>query len=120
MKIAKTIVTVRRKKEERINPVDNDLNNIIFALQGNLRFGDAVDGENGENVSGVWVSYTTNASANTEDAVSHSLGSEPIGFIVTNIDKGGVVYDSGTSWTDTTIYLKCSVASANVTLFLLN
>ena len=120
MNIVKTLVTVRRKKKEEDNSLGNDLNNITLALQGNIRFGDAVDGETGENISGVWATYTSNAVADTEDAVSHSLGAIPTGFLVTNIDKGGVVYDSGTSWTDTTIYLKCSVASASVTLFLLN
>ncbi|KKM18803.1 hypothetical protein LCGC14_1662060, partial [marine sediment metagenome] len=30
-----------------------------------------------------------------------------------------VVYDSGTTWTATTIYLKCSAANAAVTLFVI-
>jgi len=62
--------------------------------------------------------YTTNAVANTEDAVAHTLGRVPSGFIVVNRDKAGVLYDSGTAWTATNIYLKCSVASTAVKIYI--
>lgn len=55
--------------------------------------------------------YTSNGAANTEDAVAHTLKRVPTGFIIINRDKAGVVYDSGTSWTATNLYLKCSVAT---------
>lgn len=58
--------------------------------------------------------YTTNAVANTTDAVTHTLKRVPSGFLVINLDKAGIVYDSGTAWTATTISLKCSVATTIV------
>lgn len=61
---------------------------------------------------------TTNGSANTEDAVSHTLGRTPIGFLILNRDKAGIVYDSGTSWTATNIYLKCNVASVAIKIMI--
>lgn len=63
------------------------------------------------------VSNTGNA--DTEFTASHDLKGVPIGFIVINIDKAGVVYDSGTDWTSTAIYLKCNVANCNVKLIIL-
>jgi len=62
------------------------------------------------------LSTADTGTADTEFAVTHHLGRIPAGFLVTRIDKAGTVYDSATPWTNTTIYLKCSAASAVVTL----
>ena len=62
------------------------------------------------------VSSTDTGTANTEFAIAHHLGRTPAGFLVTRLDKAGSVYDSGTAWTETAIYLKCSAANAAVTL----
>jgi len=61
------------------------------------------------------VVYTSNATPNTEDTVPHGLERVPSGFIVTSIDKAGVVYKSS-AFDATNLKLKCSVASAAVTL----
>lgn len=62
------------------------------------------------------LSTADTGTADTEFTITHPLGRIPAGFLVTRIDKAGTVYDSGTPWTNTTIYLKCSAASAVVTL----
>ena len=67
-----------------------------------------------DNLDAADVSYTTNAVANTEDTVAHNLGRIPIGYWVISRDKAGVVYNGGTAWTTTNIYLKCNVASTAV------
>ena len=54
--------------------------------------------------------------ANTEFSVTHYLRRTPAGFIVTKSDKACSVYDSGTTWTTTTIYLKCDAANAALTI----
>ena len=54
--------------------------------------------------------------ANSENTVAHTLKRVPTGYLVLKINAAGVVYDSGTVWTDTDIYLKCSVANAAITL----
>lgn len=100
--------------------VNSDLETIFLCLSGRIRFGPNDNIINkGENVLGQFVTYTSNASANTEDTISHNLGSIPIGYIVVKINKGGVIYTSGTTWTSSHIYLKCSTTSTVVTLFLL-
>jgi len=91
------------------------------------RIGDVMDGridlvtgtkaapEEG-NIYGQIKTYTTNGIADTADTVSHTLGRVPIGFLILNRDKAGVVYDSGTAWTTANLYLKCSAASSLVTI----
>jgi len=55
-------------------------------------------------------------SANTEFSLTHYLGRTPAGFIVTKSDKACSVYDSGTTWTTTTLYLKCDAANTALTI----
>ena len=98
--------------------IDKDLITIFNCLQGRVRFGPATSGNNGENIHGQWVTFTT-STADTEVTVPHTCGVIPVGYLVTKINKGGVIYDSGTTWTSTNIYIKCSVATATVDLFLL-
>ena len=62
------------------------------------------------------LTVANSGNADTEFSVTHHLGRTPTGFIVTDIDKAGIVYDSGTVWTTSLIYLKCNVATAAFTL----
>ena len=74
----------------------------------------------GKNIQG-WDSgnITTPVAPNTAFTVPHSLGYVPTRFHVTYNNTAGVVYDSGTTWTTTTVSLKCSVGSATVRVFIL-
>jgi hypothetical protein len=118
-KISNYIRFDKQQPEDYIKDVDKDLINLFTVLKGRVAFGSGSDGAKGENISGEFQVYTSNAVADTEDTIAHTLGAVPIGFIVINIDKGGVVYDGGTAWTSSNIYLKCSTTSTNITLFLL-
>jgi hypothetical protein len=55
---------------------------------------------------------------NTEFSIRHHLNRVPQGFIALNIDKPGIIYKGDTAWTETYIYLKCSVANAKVKLLI--
>jgi hypothetical protein len=69
------------------------------------------------NLDWVTVAYTSNASANTEDTVTHNLGRIPIGYLVIDRDKAGMVYSSNKgAWTTTTMRLKCDVGTTATTL----
>jgi hypothetical protein len=68
------------------------------------------------NLCSKYVVFTSNGVANTEDVVTHKLGRIPVGYIVVKQDKAGIVYDSTTTWTTSTIALKSSVASVAWTL----
>lgn len=66
-------------------------------------------------LGGVVVPYTSNATANTADSVTHNLGRVPTGYIVIQNGNGGVVYNGGASQafaaTSTTITLKSTVGA---------
>ena len=75
-------------------------------LNGGLKFTDNFDA----NI----LTVSDTGIANTEFSAAHTLKRAPTGFIIINNNKAGVVYDSGTAWSVTTIYLKCSVANCTV------
>ncbi|KKL13084.1 hypothetical protein LCGC14_2529300 [marine sediment metagenome] len=53
---------------------------------------------------------------NTEFSITHHLGRVPNGFIITKSDKACNVYDSGTTWTTSLVYLKCDIANTALSL----
>lgn len=102
--------------------IDKDLSVLFSCLQGRVRFGPGTSGNNGENIAGQFLTITTNGTPNAESTFSHTMGSIPVGYIIIGQDKAGSLYqlsNTGTAWTNTTISLKCSVASVKFNLFLL-
>ena len=112
-------VNERVDAKAMIHALDNDVEKLYQLTHGRIEFGSGVDGERGVNISGEWQVIADTGSANTEFSVTHTLGAVPVGYIVTKISNAGVIYDSGTAWSDTTIYLKSSGANSAVSLFLL-
>lgn len=55
--------------------------------------------------------------ADTEFSETHHLGRTPVGFILTKSDAACAVYDSGTTWTTSTIYLKCDTANVAIEIY---
>lgn len=105
-----------------IKNYDTDFNTVFQCLQGRVRFGPGTSGNKGENIDGVFLTIVTNGTANTESTFTHTLGSVPVGYIIIGQDKAASLYQlatTGTSWTSTTISLKCSVVSVTFNLFLL-
>lgn len=68
-----------------------------------------------ENFAGAELSYTTNATPDTQDTVAHGLKIVPTGFLAISINKPGVVY-KGAAFDATNVYFKCNVASADVVI----
>jgi len=95
---------------------DNDLNNIFMVLKGKVSFG---DGTASENIKGQFLTFTTSATPNAENTIPHTLGIKPIGWLVINKDKVGDLYASATTWTSSSVFLKCSVASVTYKIFLI-
>ena len=93
----------------------------LYAMARNLsltiRDGAIQNNDKAGNLSAVYVVYTSNAVANTEDAVPHALGRVPVGYIITRQNKASApLYDSGTTFTSSIIYLKSPTASVTWTL----
>lgn len=108
--------------EQQSKQIDTQINSIINVLQGRVRFGTGTDGANGENVQGQFQQFTSDGSANTEFSVTHTMGAIPKGYIVLWQDKAGSLYQgptTGTAWTSSTVYLKCSISSVTFLIFLI-
>ena len=97
---------IREYDKDLLKVLDDSYTNLDSILTKGIRFQD--------NVDCTLVEYNSNGSVDTEDTVAHGLGKVPTGFLVYNLDKGSVVYDSGTAWTSTNIYLKNTVATVAV------
>lgn len=81
-----------------------------------VSLGTAANGTDAGVLNAVYAVYTTNATANTADTVTHTLGRVPVGYIVVNNGNGGVLYNGGGTNTTTTLSLKCTTASNAVTI----
>jgi hypothetical protein len=102
-----------------------DINNLIAiqrqharVMGGNISFGNGTNGNTEQNINGVWATGTTPATPNTPFTLNHVLGKVPIGFDVKRINKAGSIFDSGTAWTNTQIFVESNVASATFSLFI--
>jgi len=92
----------------------------LFATAQNLsltsRDGSIANNDKAGNLNAVYVVFTSNGTANTEDTVAHPLGRVPLGYIPVRWDKSAVLYDGTTAWTTTNFYLKSSAATVAWTL----
>lgn len=98
--------------------------NSFQAINGGLDLGDSTQTNPAQytgNLNGQWANITAPGTPDTEFSVTHELGKVP-SFYWVNADRACSVYqlpDTGTAWTETTIFLKCSVASAKLRIFIL-
>lgn len=61
------------------------------------------------NLAAQYVIYTSNAVADTEDTVPHTLGYAPQNYIPVNRDKAGIVYDGATRrWPSSPTARRCA------------
>lgn len=100
--------------------------NISKAVNGGIDFGSSTQTNQGPgtaysgNMNGQWANVTAPGSANTEFAIPHNLNRIP-SFYFSNANVNCVVYqlpNTGTAWTATNIYVKCSAASAILRVFI--
>ena len=84
-------------------------------INGLISFGNGVTRDN---IDGEWASVTTPATPDTDFTVAHNMLRIPVGFILMNQTKAGVLYQGSVAWTTTDITLKCSVASDDIVIFI--
>lgn len=89
---------------------------LIDAFNGRISLGDGTTFGWAGNLDAIEVEWVTPDPPNTEFAIPHLLGRVPVRAERTRADRACDVYDSGTAWTATTLYLKCNTASALVLL----
>jgi len=69
---------------------------LLKALAAQRSLGTGVSGAVPGDIDGVYVTYATNATANTADTVTHALGRAPVGYVLVNSQKGGRPFHGGT------------------------
>lgn len=110
----------RIKTGKAQSPFESDLEKELLSfstelstiINKGLRFSD--------NFNAQIVTVADTGTANTEFSVAHTLKTVPAGFILININNAGIVYDSGTVWTTTALYLKCSAANCTIKIIVLS
>lgn len=104
----------------------NRIFGITQTLNGGIDFGestqtdDTADDEYTGNMSGQWANVTAPVTPNTEFSIPHALDRIP-SFYFYNSDRAAIVYQlptTGTAWTEEEIFVKCSVASAVLRVFI--
>ena len=85
---------------------DAALNLSLTSRDGAIQNNDKVG-----NLDAVYVVFTSNGTAGTEDTVAHKLGRTPVGYFPVRQDKAAVLYDGTTTFTSTNIYFRTSVAT---------
>jgi hypothetical protein len=71
-------------------------------------------GDKAGNIDGKWIVFTSDATADVENIISHGLKRIPVGYIIGEADKACSLYDGTTDWTDTTLSLKVDVSSVTL------
>ena len=107
-KVFPLLFTPRYKDQRKL---DVDLIRILTEREDNLKSILSRGLSFQDNFDAVLLDYTSNGSPDTEDAVAHLLGRVPVGRIVYRQDKAGSLYDSGTAFTASNIYLQSDVAT---------
>lgn len=92
---------------------------VAKAVNGNIEFGNPTSGPG--NINGVWASVTTPGVANTDFTITHNLGRVCVGYPIQTADRAASIYTSPTPNAAplTTVILRCNVASAVLTIFLI-
>lgn len=119
---------VRKPSSHVAGEVNNHvemIKDVYKALRGNISYGQQGFNANNiginlvpDNIDGNFGSIADTGPADTQFSVTHNLNRVPIGFHVIRQNLAGSFYDSGTTWTTTEIFLKCSVAHVTATFFI--
>lgn len=106
-----------RLTETALATIVSKVNELADSLAGRVSLGDGSQGSWAGNLDAQYIEVTFPSAPNTEQAVYHSLGRTPVGYVVVRKSAACDIYDSSTgSWKDSVAYFKSTVASVTVTL----
>lgn len=92
-------ITDKSRAHDLLKALQLFFNDIDGTINGGLSFEENFD------ASIVEHTFTT---VDTEEEISHDLGKIPEYYLLANLSANAVIYNSGTSFTNTNIYLKSS------------
>jgi len=96
--------------------INREFSRIKDIVNNHLQFGQ-INGKD-RNIDGVMIEHTFTL-ANTEEEITHDLGTVPIGYLTLRSSNGGVIYDGVTRTSKTEIFLRSTTAANTVLLFIL-
>lgn len=85
-------------------------------FQRNISYGTQVNGQD-QNIQGAMVEIADSGLANTSITVTHNLGYVPKFYDVKYMNHATQVFDFGTAWTSTKIFLSSSTAHTKLRIF---
>lgn len=97
-----------------IRRYDEDLYKLINGRK--ISFGQQVNSGD-QNIDGQMVEIADTGLANTQFSVVHNLGRVPLFYDIKYMSLATSVFDSGTTWTTTQIFLKSSTAHVKLRIF---
>lgn len=83
----------------------------------NISFGTGVNSQD-QNIQGAMVEVTDSGLANSVIAVTHNLGYIPKFYDIKYANKATQVFDFGTVWTNTQIFIASSTANTKLRIFI--
>ena len=89
---------------------------IYKLVNRNISYGHQVNGQD-QNIDGMLIEVPDTGLANTEFAVTHNLGRVPLFYDIKYMSLATQVFDSGTAWTASQIYLKSTTAHVKIRIF---
>jgi hypothetical protein len=103
-----------------MSPSDIGLNRFfedIYKLtRRNISFGTFIDGVD-QNIQGQMIEIENSGAANSSITLTHNLGYVPNFYDVKYMSQATQVFDFGTPWTKTNIYLASTTASTKLRIF---
>lgn len=82
----------------------------------NISFGTSVNSDD-QNIQGAMVEIADSGAANSSITVTHNLGYIPKFYDIKYASKATQVFDFGTAWTTTKIFLASSTANTKLRIF---
>lgn len=110
---------VRPIHDEKLKNYPDVLDRVHQILNGNVCIGGMNTDNTTEspgNLDNKHINVISPGVANTEFAVTHNLNRVPTAAIPVQNSNGGIVYNSGTAWTKTQVFLKCTTVSCGLVL----
>lgn len=86
-------------------------------VSGNISFGSGLNTQD-KNIQGVMIEVADSGLANSSIVITHNLGYIPNFYDIKYASKATQIFDFGTAWTDTQIFLASSTANTKLRIFI--
>jgi hypothetical protein len=86
-------------------------------FNGNISFGTGINTQD-KNIQGAMVEITDSGGANSSIVINHNLGYIPKFYDIKYLSASTIIYDFGTTWTKTQVFLASTAANIKFRVFI--